>query len=335
MKIFDCSNSGQRPQNRGFGGPVENANVTLLKQKAYQYNAEFVDVWEDADLIFTNDVYPEHLLCVDKPRVKRMDGVFWQADLEARNKALNAAALQSHCVVFISEYSEKSFPHKQLYHEDRRVCVIHNSVDSGIFRRSRMRHRKNAPDIWVAAATHWGRPEKRFDDILFFGEWLQKSSGILLLIGTLPHGFDVKRLPTNVFSLGYIEDPRRIAAILQKADAFVNLSYKDAAPKVVIEATYCGLPVLFADSGGVPELVQAGIRIPDKEESDRYTPSLSKIDIDRRLTHFLDTYPGLDEKARTVVPGDMKMVEDYFKVFKEEIANHEARRDRVLHADGS
>jgi glycosyltransferase involved in cell wall biosynthesis len=44
-------------------------------------------------------------------------------------------------------------------------------------------------------------------------------------------------------------------AIYAAADAYLALTYNDACPNAVIEAMACGLPVLYSNSGGTPELV--------------------------------------------------------------------------------
>jgi glycosyltransferase involved in cell wall biosynthesis len=50
-------------------------------------------------------------------------------------------------------------------------------------------------------------------------------------------------------------------AIYTSADAYVMTKYNDPCPNTVLEALACGLPVLYSNSGGVPELVgpDAGI----------------------------------------------------------------------------
>jgi glycosyltransferase involved in cell wall biosynthesis len=60
-------------------------------------------------------------------------------------------------------------------------------------------------------------------------------------------------------------------AIYGAADAYLALSYMDPCPNAVIEALSCGLPVLHASSGGIPELVGAeagiGLDVPEDWEN--------------------------------------------------------------------
>lgn len=51
--------------------------------------------------------------------------------------------------------------------------------------------------------------------------------------------------------------------IYQQADAYVMTKHNDPCPNTVIEALSCGLPVVYSNSGGVPELVgtSAGIGV--------------------------------------------------------------------------
>jgi hypothetical protein len=48
------------------------------------------------------------------------------------------------------------------------------------------------------------------------------------------------------------------------ADVLLHTKVSDTCPSVVIEALACGLPVVYAESGGVPELVgdEAGVGVP-------------------------------------------------------------------------
>ena len=60
---------------------------------------------------------------------------------------------------------------------------------------------------------------------------------------------------------GYGQD--EAPAIYAAADAYLALTYNDACPNAVIEAMACGLPVIYSQSGGTPELVgtEAGMAL--------------------------------------------------------------------------
>ena len=56
--------------------------------------------------------------------------------------------------------------------------------------------------------------------------------------------------------------------VYRGADAYVMTKHNDPCPNTVLEALAAGLPVLYSDSGGVPELVgaEAGIGLPCAED---------------------------------------------------------------------
>ena len=65
----------------------------------------------------------------------------------------------------------------------------------------------------------------------------------------------------NVHRLGHLGRDD-LATALRSCDAFLNLSENDPCPNVVTEALASGLPVMYRDSGGVPELVgECGLAI--------------------------------------------------------------------------
>lgn len=50
-------------------------------------------------------------------------------------------------------------------------------------------------------------------------------------------------------------------SVYQSSDVYVMLKHNDPCPNTVLEAMACGLPVLYSQSGGVPELVPSGAGI--------------------------------------------------------------------------
>lgn len=63
----------------------------------------------------------------------------------------------------------------------------------------------------------------------------------------------------------------RAPGIYQAADAYVMTKHNDPCPNTVLEALACGLPVLYSNTGGVPELVgdAAGVALDCPEDWER------------------------------------------------------------------
>lgn len=69
-------------------------------------------------------------------------------------------------------------------------------------------------------------------------------------------------------------------AIYRNADAYVMTKHNDPCPNTVLEALASGLPILYSDSGGVPELAgtEAGVALPCPEDWDAtQTPTAEAI----------------------------------------------------------
>ena len=66
-------------------------------------------------------------------------------------------------------------------------------------------------------------------------------------------------LPLPVMPLGYVSEPRRIAAVYVAADVFVLPSLEDNLPNTIMEAMACGVPCVAFGVGGIPEMIDDGI----------------------------------------------------------------------------
>jgi len=273
-RVFDCSNSSSRPSNRGFGGPVMNEFVELMHKYASAYGFEFVDSADDADVIFTNDVFPPHVQNLDIPLVKRMDGIFWQSDLVQRNNAYIEAALMADMVIFITEYSKNSFDtlYNNEFHQLKDYAVATHWTDPTGLPKVDISDIQ-IPTVFVAMATNWNRPEKRMNELIRFAS---THNVVIRLIGTS----DGIELPPNIIPYGYLTSTDDITNVFSQSHAFINLTCKDAATKTVCTAINYGLPVLYAGSGGVSELVKEyglGIEENNTIEVLDYIPQLDEV----------------------------------------------------------
>jgi glycosyltransferase involved in cell wall biosynthesis len=67
---------------------------------------------------------------------------------------------------------------------------------------------------------------------------------------------------------------RDAPALFNRADIVLHTKYNDPCPTVVIEALACGRPIVYSNSGGVPELVgtDAGVGVGTEQTWDRDVP---------------------------------------------------------------
>jgi glycosyltransferase involved in cell wall biosynthesis len=308
MKIMDVSNSSKRPPHRGGGGPIQNEIVGYLKKYASQYGCSFVESTKEADVFFTNDVFPDFVLQTNKRKIKRMDGVFWNPNYSYRNIKYNEAAQQADHVIFISNYAKQSF--LNLYNIPlKRDTVILNKADSSIYY-SKPKSKKGV-FTWIAIATDWNREEKRgnvFNDFMY-----RRNNDKLYLIGKTD-----KMYRENILSFGYITNPTVIVNLLNISNAMINFSYRDTAPKVVTQAVACGLPILYADSGGTAELVGSGIAITDSQDMifETNVPLLNLEEIIEKSTKMVDYYDNYRNQALEALQKYRfkDMINQYFKI---------------------
>jgi alpha-1,6-mannosyltransferase len=96
----------------------------------------------------------------------------------------------------------------------------------------------------------------------------------LLLIG----GADSGRLDTNVTSVPYRRDSVDLAEWLASADAFVHAGTRETFGLVLLEAMACGLPVLAARAGAVPEIVTPDVGLlAEPDDSSSFADSVAAL----------------------------------------------------------
>jgi glycosyltransferase involved in cell wall biosynthesis len=90
---------------------------------------------------------------------------------------------------------------------------------------------------------------------------------------------------------------KQLAEILREHDIYITASQNDPCSNAVIEALACGLPVLFRNDGGHPELVGYG-GLPFAEEED-IIPQLETIVANYEMFQRLIAVPTMDEVAES------------------------------------
>lgn len=159
--------------------------------------------------------------------------------------------------IFQSEYSRFSTTQKYPLMKNDGV-VIHNPVDVEQYTPKGDRFTLPATDKPRLLTVSWSTNRLK-------GTWqlpqlaAQNPHLEFVFVGNAP----IADAPANLHMMGTLgrdELPKMMRAV----DIFLNLSLNDPCPNVVIEALASGLPVVYIQSGGVPELVQsAGMALTD------------------------------------------------------------------------
>jgi glycosyltransferase involved in cell wall biosynthesis len=160
--------------------------------------------------------------------------------------------------VFQSRYSLEAQSEQGL--EFRAPLIIPNAVDPAIF---------HAPQDWEPPAgrklrlvsSSWSdNPNKGAPAVAELERILDWSRYDYTFVGRAAVPFERVRLIPPLPS-------RELADVLRAADVFIAPSLHDPSSNAVLEALACGLPVVYARSGGHPELVgEAGFGFDAIEE---------------------------------------------------------------------
>lgn len=222
-----------------------------LEEKDIAYTEDMEDGY---DILFTNSwVVPYEEIRRVKARrpelrvVHRVDGSardygrFDDADhLQARVNML------ADMTIFQSLYSRYSTTEKFTVIQGDGP-VIHNPVDVNMFRP----HGSFYPVKGKTKVCNAAFSTNRKKGTWRIGELAQKHPDVsFVLCGQY---LDLPPLP-NIQPLGYL-GRSELAAAMRSCDVFLHLAEKESCPNVVLEAMASGLPILYKDSGGTPELV--------------------------------------------------------------------------------
>jgi glycosyltransferase involved in cell wall biosynthesis len=92
---------------------------------------------------------------------------------------------------------------------------------------------------------------------------------------------------------------QQAVAILQSAHILIHTKYNDPCPRMVVEAMACGLPVIYSDSGGTPELIGRdagiGVAVPQGWET-LHAPSPEAIS--EAVSAVVERYDSFRQAAR-------------------------------------
>ncbi len=142
---------------------------------------------------------------------------------------------------------------KQSYLRSYQTVVIHNGVDTSVFRPTssnlRSKFYLNGKKVILGVAAVWdGR--KGLDSFIALAGALGEGWQIVL-IGLSKR--QIKKLPVGILGLERLDSAKELAAWYTLADVYVNPTLEDNYPTTNIEAIACGTPVVTYQTGGSAE----------------------------------------------------------------------------------
>ena len=160
--------------------------------------------------------------------------------------------------VFQSRYSLER--HRELGYELADPVVIPNAVDPRIFFSPEGRGPLGDRSVRVIASSWSDNPRKGAETLAWLDRHLDPDRYEVTFVGRTTQRFERIRAAGAVDSL-------QVAELLRSHDVYLALSHDDPCSNALVEALACGLPAVFRESGGHPELVgEAGVAFREDNE---------------------------------------------------------------------
>lgn len=144
---------------------------------------------------------------------------------------------------------------KQSFLKDYPVEVIHNQIDTSVFKPTagnfRIRYGVENRKIVLGVSSVWNNA-KGYADFLKLAGMLDDSY-VIVMVGLTKQ--QMKSLPSPIIGIERTDTPAELAEIYTTADVFVNLTYEETFSMVNLEAQACGTPCLTYRTGGTVEIV--------------------------------------------------------------------------------
>jgi len=193
--------------------------------------------------------------------VHRVDGpvqLYRGADDGADDRIIQLNREHADRTIFQSRWSLEA--HRGLGIELRDPVVIPNAVDPRIFHPPAERAPLEGRRVRVVATSWSANPRKGGETYAWLAQAIDCDRYELTFVGRSAVPVEAERVVGPLPSA-------ELAEVLRRQDVYVTASLDDPCSNALLEALSCGLPALFARSGGHPELVgDAGLPFDDRAE---------------------------------------------------------------------
>jgi len=229
---------------------------------------------EEIKLIHASGIKTHLLTCLLDPLVRAR--IIWHV-----HDFLRARSFADFFLLFAEVFPDliivNSHAVAEDFHGNRKVIVVHNGVDLDEFsprREEAQRHDQlrvgmvgalapwKGQDVFIRAAKTVSEHVKNVRFLIIGGEIYDTS-------GHEGYGEELKRLAASLglqSQIVFTGFRRDIANIMTSLDVIVHCSVEpEPFGRVIVEAMACGKPVIAANAGGVPEIIEdetVGVLVP-------------------------------------------------------------------------
>tara|TARA_Y100000389_G_scaffold43936_1_gene38671 strand:- start:20773 stop:21834 length:1062 start_codon:yes stop_codon:yes gene_type:complete len=227
------------------------------------------------------------------------------------NQYLLEANKAADATVFVSSWLRDLFTNQGL--QCKNICVIMSGANQNIFYNSKSESLEKSNKLRIVTH-HWGANwnkgfdvYKKLDDLLVTQEFKNKFS--FTYIGNLPTKFKFNN-SKHIMPLSG-ED---LANELRKNDVYLTASINEPSGNHHIEGVQCGLPVLYINSGGIPEYC------------DGYGIMFNNNNFEINLNKMYEEYQFFRKKVVSYKHNADKMSQEYLNLFTQLIND----RDQII-----
>jgi hypothetical protein len=285
---------------------LDDGNIDIILVTDPRFNSQARSFSVPEMLNYIRNVNPEALI------VHRINECDERKGTRTVNKQLAAANLFADYTIYIGSWLVDLFKKQHLKFTDDYSVILHGSDrDVFSFRRKRLPKSGKIKIVSHHWSSHW---MKGWDINLFFDDLLGKDKYRDLIefhyIGNVPKNISVKNI---VFHSP--ESGRKLAELLHSHHIYLTASINEPAGMHHVEACQCGLPVLFRNSGALPEYCSGfGIKFNGTN------------DFESALDEIITDYNFFAEKMEFYPRNSQKMCSEFLFLFKKLLE----KRDEIL-----
>ena len=221
---------------------------------------------------------------------------------------LNANKIADH-TVFVSEWLRSLYKKQGFTRKDS--DVIYAGADKEIFNTSDFKPWDKTSPVKIVTH-HWGANwNKGFEYYLLLDSFIddEKWKNVIefTYIGNIPKKIKFKNTKVLQPLSGH-----HLAKEIKKNDLYLTGSINEPSGNHHIEAAQCGLPLLFINSGGIPEYCDGfGTMFNDKK------------DFEDKLSEAIKSYETISQNIQDYPHSAEIMSEDFLNLFKKMVKNKE------------